>query len=334
MLDLNPAGTAALAAPLVTLSDEQADVVRYVATAVTADPNLEPDWFCRQAHAAVFGLPANLRAQVLRFGDVGSDTGILVIRGLRVDDPLTSTPLDNTRGIAAATHFVKQMGVIAHLLGTMVGYEAENAGRLVQDMVPNPAFAMTQQSQSSGVELEAHTEQCFSPLRPDYVMLGALRGDPTAFTFIYPGRAFTTAFTDDEIDLLRKPLWMTQIDESFQPYVPDPFAVRGPFPILSGPLDDPQVLVDQDLMRGVTDVAQQLLEKVITSYVARRAHHALLTGDLLLLDNYRAMHGRSTFAPRFDGTDRFIARGFIVRDRQRLAPYLHDDRRTVAAAYS
>lgn len=319
---------------LVTLSSAQADSVRIVAASIDANPNRDPDTFCEQAHAAVFDLPADLRAPILRFGDIGSESGILVIRGLHVDDQLTQTPLDNTHGLAATTHFAKQMGVIAHLLGTMVGYEAENAGRMIQDMVPNPALAMTQQSQSSGVELEAHTEQCFSPLRPDYVMLGALRGDPTAFTFVYPARCFADALSESELTLLRKPLWMTQIDESFHSYVPDPFAVRGPFPILSGPADDPQILVDQDLMRGVTDIAQQLLEKVVASYVKHRAQHALLAGDLLLLDNHRAMHGRSTFAPRFDGTDRFIARGFIVRDRWRLAPYLHADRRTVVAAHS
>ena len=46
------------------------------------------------------------------------------------------------------------------------------------------------------------------------------------------------------------------------------------------------------------------------------------------------MHGRSQFTPRFDGKDRFIARGFVVRDRRRLWPWLLEDRRTLAAQYS
>lgn len=48
-----------------------------------------------------------------------------------------------------------------------MAYEAEGNGNLIQDMVPNPKLAMTQQSQGSKVELEAHTEQCFSDHKPD-----------------------------------------------------------------------------------------------------------------------------------------------------------------------
>ena len=49
----------------------------------------------------------------------------------------------------ARTFFAKQMGAISHLAGTMIAYEAEGNGNLIQDMVPNPKLAMTQQSQGS-----------------------------------------------------------------------------------------------------------------------------------------------------------------------------------------
>ena len=110
--------------------------------------------------------------------------------------------------------------------------------------------------------------------------------------------------------------------------------MRGPYPIITGPVDDPYILIDQDLMHGVTREAQELLDKVVQTYVEHRDGVALQAGDLLMLDNPRAMHGRSMYSPRFDGKDRFIARGFAVRDRRRLWPWLLDDRRTVAAMYS
>jgi len=319
---------------LFELTSDQSAAIKQLAGAITAHPNVDPDAFSRQALALSYELPEELRAAVLNFADVGSDSGIMVIRGLYVDEDLVDTPTDNSRGIAGGTHFVKQMGTIAHLLGTMIAYEAEGNGNLVQDMVPNPKLAMTQQSQGSKVELEAHTEQCFSEYRPDYVVLGALRGDPEAYTYAYAARKFVQHFTDEELKQLREPRWMTQIDDSFKPYIPDPNAVRGPYPILTGPEDDPYILIDQDLMHGVTREAQELLNKVIQTYVEHRDGHILQAGDLLLLDNPRAMHGRSMFSPRFDGKDRFIARGFVVRDRRRLWPWLLDDRRTVAAIYS
>ncbi|HRE02697.1 MAG TPA: TauD/TfdA family dioxygenase, partial [Ilumatobacteraceae bacterium] len=40
-------------------------------------------------------------------------------------------------------------------------------------------------------------------------------------------------------------------------------------------------------------------------------------GDLLIVDNSMVVHGRSPFTPRFDGTDRWLQRAFVVDD---LAP--------------
>ena len=40
-------------------------------------------------------------------------------------------------------------------------------------------------------------------------------------------------------------------------------------------------------------------------------------GDLLVIDNHVAVHGRSPFTARFDGTDRWLQRTFVVDD---LAP--------------
>ncbi|HEY5875714.1 MAG TPA: TauD/TfdA family dioxygenase, partial [Ilumatobacteraceae bacterium] len=44
-------------------------------------------------------------------------------------------------------------------------------------------------------------------------------------------------------------------------------------------------------------------------------------GDLLVVDNSVAVHGRSPFTPRFDGTDRWLQRTFVVSD---LAPSAGD----------
>ncbi|WP_219949002.1 TauD/TfdA family dioxygenase [Salinibacterium sp. M195] len=279
-------------------------------------------------------MPEEVRAAVLNFADVGSETGIMVVRGLYVDEDLIDTPLNNKNGLGARTVFAKEMAILAHLLGSMVAYEAEGNGHLIQDMVPNPKLAVTQQSQGSKVELEAHTEQCFSDFKPDYVILGALRGDENAKTYAFSGRKLMQHMSEEDLALLRLPLWETTIDESFQPFVPKPDEVRGPFPILTGPADDPYILVDQNLMRGTTVESQGLLERVVETYIAHRDAHVLQRGDLLMLDNLRAMHGRGLYTPRFDGKDRFIARGFVVRDRRKLWPQLLDDRRTLAAVHS
>src|SRR5262249_56017462 len=40
----------------------------------------------------------------------------------------------------------------------------------------------------------------------------------------------------------------------------------------------------------------------------------LRPGDLLIVDNRKAVHGRTGFRPRYDGTDRWLRRCFVVSD--------------------
>ena len=40
----------------------------------------------------------------------------------------------------------------------------------------------------------------------------------------------------------------------------------------------------------------------------------LSDGDVLVIDNDRAVHGRTPFVPRYDGTDRWLKRALVVRE--------------------
>lgn len=315
------------------LDSTEKSTLEELAASITVDATLAPDWFCRQAQAVSRSVPEELADFVRSFDDVGNAAGFAVVKGLPIG-PLPNTPPDNALGLAGVTVLAKVSAIIGSLIGHQLAYEAEGHGYLFQDMVPNRALACTQQSQGSRVELEAHTEQCFSELRPDYILLGCLRGDPMAETYVMTAAELESHFTPAERIALRQPMWTTTIDESFRPYVPEPDAVRGPFPILSGSEHDPSLRLDQDLMRGITQEAQGLFRKAIRVYQKAKASYVLQPGDLLLLDNYRAMHGRSVFLPRFDGGDRWIARGFLVRDRRRFAHALGEDGRTVLAKHS
>jgi alpha-ketoglutarate-dependent taurine dioxygenase len=47
----------------------------------------------------------------------------------------------------------------------------------------------------------------------------------------------------------------------------------------------------------------------------------LSPGDILLIDNKRALHARTSFRPRYDGTDRWLQRISITKDLARSAPF-------------
>lgn len=248
--------------------------------------------------------------------------------------PLPPTPEDNHLGLARSTRMARIALLIASVLGDPLAYQAECYGHLVQDMVPSRALAYKQQSQGSRVELELHTEQAFSLRRPDWVVLACLRGDPAARTYLFTAKQLCQLLTSGERDALRQARWTTTIDESFKPFVPNPDEVRGPMPILAGPGSDPSIVFDQDLIRGLDPEADDLRKKVIDLYLEHRTSYVLRPGDIVIVDNQRAVHGRSPFRPQFDGTDRFIARLMAVRDLATFKGALLPDGRTIAAHMS
>lgn len=319
----------------ISLGSAEREELRRLAKYVTEDPCRDPEAFCGAARRAAMHLPNSVTEFLRDFYRSGSPSGAVLISGLPVDNA-PSTPADNQQHLGERTMLARMQAILNEFLGSMVAYEAEGGGRLFQDMVPSRAAATTQTSLSSAIELQVHTEQAFSDLRPDYLSLACLRGDPCASTFIITAKEIANRFTPEEVNLLREPRWTTTIDASFlgQGHDFEAGMVRGPMPILYGAPDDPFMIFDQDLMRGTDQVAQDLLQRVISVYLDGRSAYTLRQGDALMLDNKRAAHGRSDFIARFDGTDRFVIRSFVVRDLDRSRHARTGDSRLVLASFS
>jgi L-asparagine oxygenase len=108
--------------------------------------------------------------------------------------------------------------------------------------------------------------------------------------------------------------------------------IRGPFPILS---DDGRFLrFDQDLMTGIIEYADKMIPRIVDIYYNHRFRHSLLPGEIIFIDNRRALHGRSPFFPKYDGYDRFLIRCFSAVDYEKSAHARPDGGRMVAAIYS
>ncbi|TWP53887.1 oxygenase [Lentzea tibetensis] len=320
--------------PAVLAVDEhEARQLAELARRLRDRPRDDPPAFCAAAAALAGNVPPRLVDAVRDFGRDGR-SGALVLAGLPTG-PVPCTPDGHDRHVGERCQLVRIQAILAELLGHLIAYEAEGEGALFQDIVPSRPAARTQTSLSSAVELELHTEQAFSALRPDHLSMACLRGDPDARTYLLTARQVTAALRPDEVAELRLPRWVTQVDESFRAASARFLDgdVRGPMPILSGPDDDPRIVLDQDLMRGVDPAAQRLLDRVIEIYLRDRRHHALAAGEVLFLDNQRVVHGRSAFRPRFDGTDRLVVRCFVTRDL-RQSQHARDGSRTVASRFS
>ena len=273
---------------------------------------------------------------LIEFSHYGSQTGFLLFDGFSIEDTThMKTPYNNEK-IGETTNLAKIQGILISTIGELVAYEAEGHGKLFQDIIPMKSMETKQMSLSSGTELEIHTEQAFSKLRPDILSLACIRGDPDAFTYVLPVKSIIKNLSHQEIELLRKPLWTTSVDLSFklcgQEFIEGD--VRGPMPIISGPEDDPRLLFDQDLMTGITEEAHQMIAKIVDIYYTHRIRHNLIPGQIIFIDNNRAVHGRSPFSPKYDGADRFLVRCFATFDYEKSVYARNSGSRMIHAIYS
>lgn len=321
----------------IDFTTNEIDVISALANNLTISPSEYPDLYCIQAKELSEYLPKRIKDLVKNFVKYGSNTGMLLLSSIPIDDQiLPQTPQGNHFHIGETTLLSRIQAIINHSFGNMIGFEAEGFGGLFQDMVPKFELAQTQTSLGSNVELEIHTEQAFSKLRPDAISLACLRGDLNAKTYVFPVHIVLQHLSFEEIEMLRQPLWITGVDMSFKldghEFIEGD--IRGPLPILFDSEDDPKFVFDQDLMHGINDEAEALVKKIINLYYQYRFEHNLKPGEMILVDNRRAVHGRSPFQPRFDGYDRFIVRSFVVLDLEKSKYARLENERVIAARFS
>jgi L-asparagine oxygenase len=317
---------------IIELNEDEIAILNDLAAQITVSPSGECEQFCDSTRHLVEQIPERIREQLCKFSQKGSQSGYLLLR--KVSVPYVGTPPNNTFMVGETTQLARIQALFVSAIAHMISYEAEGHGRLFQDVVPVQSMAKNQTSIGSNVELEIHTEQAFSKLKPDILCLSCLRGDPDALTYIFPVREILSQMTKHEQETLRNPLWKCGVDLSFKLHGQE-FAegdVRGPMPIIYGSDDDPLLTFDQDLMFSDEEAGKHLLKKVVALYYEKRGQHNLKPGEIILIDNKRAVHGRSPFYPKYNSNDRFLIRCFGVFDYDKSATARVG--RTVRAIYS
>lgn len=315
----------------IIITEKEQIVLQNLANSLkNISPTKHVDLFLSLAKNASRGLPKRIQTILLEFKQKNKSS--LLIENLPVTD-CPSTPENNKYHVGETTTLGILQAIFNQFLGEMVSYEAEGDGHLFQDMVPNRLLQTTQTSLGSKIELELHTEQAFSEIRPDYLSLACLNGDENAKTFILHLQDIIDHLSTEDVELLKKEKWKIGVDMSFimNGCKGD---LRGPLSILNNNNGNWELIFDQDLMVGETTNASELIEKITNIYYDYREHVILKKGDLLILNNHKLVHGRSSFEPKFDGNDRFIIRSFILKNLKKIYGKTGNHNRMVAKEYS
>ncbi len=295
------------AVPVVDVG--RTDAPSRTATALPDTPPVEA--LVAAARRTAGELPATVVGAVAGFAAAPHRSGALVLRGMPVGDLPPTPPSPTAPTVKDRTSELSLLSV-ACTLGEPVGYEPEHGGDIVQNIVPVATTADRQVSTSSKVELMFHTEAAFHPHRPRYLLLLCLRGDRSAVTTLSSIHEVLPLLPARVQDALFEPRFRTAVDES---YLHGRANVLGaPMPVLRGDRRLPTMVFDADLMVGTDAEADEALGELAAAVAAVHTGIALEAGDLLVVDNAVAVHGRTPFTPRFDGTDRWLQRAFVVED--------------------
>jgi alpha-ketoglutarate-dependent taurine dioxygenase len=272
-------------------------------------------------HAAALGgrqLPCDVDDALMRFAVAAPRSGAMLIRNAPIG-ALPETPPTPEATVAKDLTTELTLLTVARRLGQPVGYVPEHGGRIVQNIVPTQTDADRQTSTSSRSNLMFHTETAFHPYRPRYLLLLCLRGDPAAHTTLASVHDIMDHLPAEMVEVMFEPRFRTAVDASFLGGRRNELGEARP--LVTGTRDEPTFVFDADLTVGVDTYAEDVLGAVRAAIGDVETSVVLEPGDLLVVDNNVAVHGRSPFAARFDGTDRWLQRSFVVAD---LAPSAAD----------
>lgn len=259
-------------------------------------------------------LPTRLMETLRQYRHDPGPEGVMAIANLPVVDarlPPTPDEPDSVERVATLPATVTLL--LGLQLGEVIAYRDEKQGALVQNVVPVPGLARSQ-SNAGAVELGLHTENAFHPNRPDFIGLTCLRTDrqERVGTIVSSIRQVLPGMGEHDRAVLNEERFVTAAPPSFHSA-----GRAGPHPVLSGCPDDPDLRVDFAATTALDDEARGALSRLHKAMVAGQSELVLEPNEMVFVDNRIVVHGRSEFAPRYDGQDRWLHRVFVHLDNRR-----------------
>ncbi len=257
--------------------------------------------------------------------------GLRVVRGLLdgYADPGPTPP--NWRQAPSARTAALDIAVVlaAATLGRVFGWAGQQDGRLVHNIVPSRGAERLQVGASSAAELVWHTEDAFHPRRAGLLLLACVRNDDGVGSGVASVRRAT--LTGRQVEVLGRRRVAIVPDDSYPGCYPGSY--HGSYPgAWSGSerrrnaiatvwrADDGLCLRYDPSYTRFLDPDPEFADAyaALGRSLGQCGEQVLIgPGDVLLIDNDVAVHGRLPFAARYDGTDRWLKRVQVRLPRRR-----------------
>ncbi|MCO7224324.1 TauD/TfdA family dioxygenase [Pleionea sp. CnH1-48] len=261
-------------------------------------------WHCFQQS---FRLPARLQKKLFDFRAFENEN-YLLIKGLPVPENLGATPLSYTQ---TNGENLKITRTLISMLLSRIGYIYSFAGKKNFNFIDDVFPIEKHQNEQLGTNkdfLQWHVEDGFHDAKADWVALFCLRGDINAETYLFQTKSLR--LDADTLHQLQQSDYEILVDPTFNSRLKGNRRVA----VLSQH-EEPEMIFDPAYMRCLTPKAEAAMNK-LTDYInANKEIFILAPGEMLLFDNRRVAHARSSYEPRYDGTDRWLLRALMLESK-------------------
>jgi L-asparagine oxygenase len=232
------------------------------------------------------------------------------VRQVPIDERLPDTPIDGKRPWSKRT-FVSEssiLAVAAMLKMNAFGFESEKEGAYIHQVCPVPGKEGSLSNEGSGVDFGLHTEGPHLEHTADAVILLCLRGDPDAGNPLVLLDDVMAKLDHSTIDTLSQPLFHFHPGASYDDRQPRKLPILYTHPAYG-------VCIrwhahNVTAMSAAVDVELQALRRAIDA--CEYQSPPLQAGEMLVFNNRRVLHGRTTFNPIYDGRQRWLQRAYLT----------------------
>lgn len=319
----------------LTPEDNAALMPMLTELAKTYDTIESPD-LIRRAPVLARALPTHLLEFLEEFR-IGEPSALCLVSGLAIDDErMGATPQhwrDSQYGSPSLPQEIFFL-LCGSMLGDAFGWVTQQDGRIMHDVLPIKGHEHYEIGSNSLQHLSWHSEDAFHPCRGDYVALMCLRNPDQVETVVCTVPDINWSMID--VDALFEADFTVMPDNSHQPHGAtssgDPeidllrkrsFDLVNSWkekpekrPLLFGDPRDPYLALDPYHMDPTSWPARsrRAFTQLCDEIDASLRPVVLQPGDCLFIDNFRAVHGRKSFQPRYDGSDRWLKRLNVTRN--------------------
>jgi Fe(II)/alpha-ketoglutarate-dependent arginine beta-hydroxylase len=281
----------------------------------------------RQLSIYAYDLPKRIVESLVNFKYDESNEGVFGIRGFVIDDAAIAQTPPHWRNKEADECTKRESAFLllcSAILGDAVGWSTQQDGNLVHNIVPIAGDEFKQVGSSTLTKLWWHTEEAFHSCRCDYLGLLCLRNHEGAATTY--ASVNSLKLSSKTRDILFGNYFSIYPDDSHLDAANNPAATHHgvmklnekppKIPVLFGSYEQPYLCIDPYYMEQnlTEEEARQALQEIIGEIDRNLRSIQLKAGDLLLIDNYRTVHGREAFKADYGGRGRWLKRVNISRD--------------------